>query len=131
MEFTGRIMKLLPRRSGVSERTGKEWAFQPFIFEYFEQDDQRYSDKVLLETMDTSIMENMHEGDEVRIGFGHNVREYDNKYYNNLSIYRFEFLKGLQPDQSATQQPTTQQPETQKPATQQASPSKKEDDLPF
>ena len=56
MEFEGRIQRVLPVRSGRSERTGNEWKTLPFVFEYFESGDQRWSDKVLLETMDTNIM---------------------------------------------------------------------------
>lgn len=47
---------MLPVRSGTSKSTGNEWKALPFIFEYFETPEQRWSDKVLLETMDTNIM---------------------------------------------------------------------------
>ena len=54
MEFEGRIQRVLPVRSGTSQRG--EWKALPFVFEYFESGDQRWSDKVLLETFDTNIM---------------------------------------------------------------------------
>ena len=54
MEFEGRIQRVLPVRSGTSQRG--EWKALPFVFEYFESDEQRWSDKVLLETFDTNIM---------------------------------------------------------------------------
>ena len=54
MEFEGRIQRVLPVRSGTSQRG--EWKALPFVFEYFENADQRWSDKVLLETFDTNIM---------------------------------------------------------------------------
>ena len=56
MEFIGRIQKVLPVRSGVSQRTGNEWKSLPFVFEYYERPDDRWSDKVLLETFDVNIM---------------------------------------------------------------------------
>ena len=54
MEFEGRISKVLPVRSGTSSKG--EWKALPFVFEYFESADQRWSDKVLLETMEPGIM---------------------------------------------------------------------------
>ena len=76
MEFQGRIAKVLPVRSGVSQRTGNEWKSLPFIFEYFEHDSDRYADSVLLETFDTKVIDNLKEGMEVRCGFGHKTREF-------------------------------------------------------
>ena len=55
MEFTGRISKVLPVRSGTSQR-GNEWQALPFVFEYFEHENDRYADSVLLETFDTNII---------------------------------------------------------------------------
>ena len=55
MEFEGRIQRVLPAKSGTGQN-GNEWMRLPFVFEYFESGDQRWSDKVLLETFDTNIM---------------------------------------------------------------------------
>lgn len=116
MEFEGRISKVLPVRSGTSQRG--DWKVLPFIFEYFETPDQRWSDKVLLETMDTNIMAQIgaylkkgadgkavvENGECVllselncKVGFSHNVRTYDRQdgsraFINNVSVYKFEVL---------------------------------------
>ena len=66
MEFTGRVKKILPLRSGVSQRTGNEWKSLPFIFEYFENSTDRFADTVMLETFDTNVIDNLKEGKEVR-----------------------------------------------------------------
>ena len=96
MEFEGRILKVLPKQEGVSERTGNPWATQEFVFEYFENPTDRYSDKVLLRTFDTNIMAQLNEGASVRIGFGHSVRDFtkDGKTstFNELRLYKFEPL---------------------------------------
>ena len=164
MEFEGRIQRVLPVRSGTSQRG--EWKVLPFVFEYFETPDQRWSDKVLLETMDTNMMAQIgaylkkgadgkavvENGECVllaelncRIGFSHNVRQYDRQdgsraTINNVSVYKFEVLGGgvatgsQQTGQQATaagQQATAagQQPAAAQPA---AEPAKVEDDdLPF
>ena len=98
MEFTGRISKVLPLRSGTSQRTGNEWQSQPFIFEYFEHETDRYADSVVLETFDTNIIPHIKEGVQVRCGFGHKARpiQKDGKEItiNELRLYKFEPVSG-------------------------------------
>ena len=97
MEFQGRIAKLLPVRSGVSQRTGNAWKSLPFIFEYFEHDSDRYADSVMLETFDEKVINNLQEGMEVRCGFGHRTREYtkDDKtiIINDIRLYKIECVR--------------------------------------
>lgn len=121
MEFQGRIAKVLPVRSGVSQRTGNEWKSLPFIFEYFEHDSDRYADSVLLETFDTKVIDNLKEGMEVRCGFGHKTREFTKQdgttaVINDLRLYKIESVRKSQNQiaqqanvQAVAQQPTTQQ----------------------
>lgn len=138
MEFQGRIAKVLPVRSGVSQRTGNEWKALPFIFEYFENPTDRFADSVMLETFDTKVIENLKEGMEVRCGFGHRTREYEGKTYNELRLYKIESVrKKLQPAGQAVgavegQQPagTTAAGQPQQPAGQQQE-GGESDDLPF
>ena len=90
MEFKGRIYKVLETTSGTS-RDNKEWQKQEFIFEFFEHDTDRYSDKVVLSVMNDRIKEyDLHEGDEVMIGFGHSVREYNGRWFNDIRLYKLE-----------------------------------------
>jgi len=106
MEFKGRIYKIMPEQSGVN-RENKEWRRLDFVFEYFEKDTDRYSDKVLLSVMNERIEQyDLHEQDEVVIGFGHNVREYQGRYYNELRVYRLEKVKSAEANEgtNATQQ---------------------------
>ena len=109
MEFKGRIERVLPSRSGVSTRTGNEWKAVPFVFEYFEHDGQRYSDKVLLETYDSNMIAwiNQHikieengkivitKEMECRCGFGHSIREWEGKVYNEVRMYKMEPIGGI------------------------------------
>ena len=106
MEFQGRIAKILPARTGVSQRTGNEWKSLPFIFEH---ESDRYADSVMLETFDTKVIENLQEGMEVRCGFGHKTREYtkDGKtmIINDIRLYKIESIrKAQQPAQAANNQ---------------------------
>lgn len=129
MEFTGRIMKVLPPKSGVSAN-GKEWKTQQFIFEYFENPSDRYSDKVVIETFDTDVMAQLEENATVHIGFGHRYEEYNGKYYNRLTMYKFERLDhttAMKP-KPAAEAPTNGDPSVVVPQPQQ---EEKKDDLPF
>lgn len=139
MEFSGRIVKVLPVRSGTS--SNGEWKSLPFIFEYFENDDQRWSDKVLLETMEPGFMgkigayvergadnkgivENgcMKLKGEIkcRCGFSHSVKEWTDKdgktsYFNRVRLYKFEVIMagnaaGTVAPPQAQMQPTYPQP---------------------
>jgi hypothetical protein len=122
---------VLPVRSGTSQKG--EWKVLPFVFEYFETGDQRWSDKVLLETMNTNIMNQIGaylkkdadgkavvENDEYvllyelkcRIGFSHSVRSFDRQdgtkaTVNDIRCYKFE-IAGQQSQQPAAHQAPTQ-----------------------
>ena len=152
MEFEGRIMKVLPVRSGTSSKG--EWKTLPFVFEYFERPDDRWSDKVLLETMDPAIMGKIgayvergadHKGivengcmklkSEIkcRCGFSHSVRDWTDKdgktsCFNQVRLYKFEIL--TEQNVAAVQQQAQQQtPSFPPPYTQPA--AQENDDLPF
>lgn len=90
MQIKGRVYKVLPTRSGVSERTGNEWKTLPFIVEYFETPEQRYADRVLVETFDTNVMDKIKEGVNVHIRIGHSIREYNGKTYNEVRLFHVE-----------------------------------------
>ena len=140
MEFTGQVKKILPVRSGVSQRTGNEWKSLPFIFEYHEHETDRYADTVLLETFDTNVIDNLKEGMDIRCGFGHRTREYEGKTYNELRLYKIESVRGAQAQNAAPQaanapQPNNNPPGLERPVTSHENGQNKEggdnDDLPF
>ena len=118
MEFIGRIAKLLPMRSGTSQKTGNEWKALPFVFEYFENPSDRYADRVLLETFDTNVIHHLKEGMEVKIGFGHHTREHEGKIYNELRMYKIEGLKKVTEPAAQPPKPTTTPPVQQTDANQ-------------
>ena len=125
MEFEGRIMRILPQRSGTSQRTGNDWVAQPFVFEYFENPTDRWSDKVLLETYNKDIIAKMKEGMKCRCGFGHNINDWNGKTYNELNLYKFELIG----DEKAPQEPPKEEVRADTP--QPPKEGEKADDLPF
>lgn len=131
MEFTGRVKKILPARSGVSQRTGNEWKALPFIFEYFENPTDRFADTVLLETFDTNVIDNLKEGMEIRCGFGHRTREYEGKTYNELRLYKIESVRGAQQAPQGANAPAEAQQTVEQPIAVQTAQNDANDDLPF
>ena len=117
MEFEGRILRVLPVRSGTSAKG--EWKTLPFVFEYFESPEQRWSDKVLLETFDHEIIgqigrfvkrrpdgKGIYENGSAmltceikcRVGFSHSVRSGNRQdgtpfNMNDIRLYKFELIQ--------------------------------------
>ncbi len=136
MEFIGQIIKVCEPRTGVSERTGNEWKAQGFVVEFKEHDTDPWHDKVYLETFDTNVMDKLVEGAIVKVGFRHNTREYNGRYYNEVRMNNFE-LQGApmesqrganEPAQGANASAAGNQPT---PQPQGAQEGEKDDDLPF
>ena len=148
MEFEGRIIRVLPTRSGTSQRG--EWKALPFVFAYYETPDQRWEDRVLLETFDTNQMAQIAQFCEIgadgkvvvengsvklktldikcKCGFSHNVKDVTRRdgsgtaTINEMKCYKLEIIG--QPQQQPTAQPAPA-PEPQPQAEAKA------DDLPF
>ena len=132
MKFQGRVKKMLPLRSGVSQRTGNEWKALPFIFEYFENPTDHYPESVVLETYDTKVIEGLKEGMEIVVGFGHRTREFEGRWYNELRIYSLESVARAQnaaPQAAYPAEPNNNPPGFERPATDDGNGDN--DDLPF
>lgn len=156
MEFEGRIIRVLPTRSGTSQN-GNEWKRLPFVFAYYENGEQRWEDKVLLETWDTNLMAQIAQYCEIgqdgkvvvengsvklkvldikcKCGFSHTVRDVTKKdgtgtvTMNDMRCYRLEI--GATPAQQQIQQPAPQpqyqpQPAYQPPVQQPFPPQNQE-----
>jgi hypothetical protein len=131
MEFTGQVKKILPVRSGVSQRTGNEWKSLPFIFEYHENPTDRYADTVLLETFDTNVIDALKEGMEIRCGFGHRTREYEGKVYNEIRLYKIESVRAANQAAQGANAPAPEQSPAPTNNAPQAPQNDANDDLPF
>lgn len=136
MEFQGRVKKLLPVRSGVSQRTGNEWKALPFIFEYFENPTDRFADTVLLETFDTNVIDNLKEGMEVICGFGHKVKTVTKQdgteaTINEMKIYKIESVRGANRTPQGANAPAEAQQTATQPVAVQTAQNDANDDLPF
>ncbi len=132
MKFQGRVKQILPARSGVSQKTGNEWKALPFIFEYYENDTDRFPDSVVLETYDTNVIDNLKEGMEIVVGFGHRTREYEGRWYNELRIYSLESAaRAAVRPAAAPEQPQPGSGPQSAPQAAESPQNDADDDLPF
>jgi hypothetical protein len=136
MEFQGRVKKILPLRSGVSQRTGNEWKSLPFIFEYHEHETDRYADSVVLETFDTNVIDNLKEGMEVICGFGHKAKPITKQdgtqiTINEMRLYKLESVKGAKQAPQGANAPAEAQQSVAQPIAVQTAQNDPNDDLPF
>lgn len=149
MEFTGRISRLFVPREGVSMRTGQPWKALPFIFEFFEREEDTYASFAKLETFDTQIMAKISKfvakdadgkaiikegcmeltkNVEVKCNIKLNVRVYKENVFNEVMLRSIEVLT------EADEQTNTAAPAEEKKQGDSFSdlkPADPADDLPF
>lgn len=148
MEFTGRISRLFEPREGVSMRTGQPWKALPFIFEFFESEEDRYASFAKLETFDTNIMAKIAQfvaiGDdgiavikdgcmeltknvEVKCNFRLNIRVYKENVFNEVMLRNMEVL--TEPDDKSKEKASQEQKQGN--SFSDLKPADPGDDLPF
>lgn len=95
MEVTGTIVNVLPKQSGTS-KAGKAWEKQEFILEVPGQ----YPKRILFATLGTEkiqrILPNLVQGQVRTVFFDIDCREFNGKYYNDVSAYSVQMPKAQQ-----------------------------------
>lgn len=150
MEFTGRISRLFEPRKGISKRTGQPWKALPFIFEFFDAEDDKYSSFVKLETFNTDVMAKIakfvakdEEGKaiikdgcmdltrsiEVKCNIRLNINIYKDNVYNEVVLRDMEVLN--ESDEQCNSQNTAMPENKQGGSFDELTPATPEDDLPF
>ena len=102
MDITGRIIAVMEKRSGQSQRSGNTWASQDYVIETLEQYPRRCVFNVFGE--DKINEYNLQIGSEVTVSFDINAREYNGRWYNDVRAWR------VQPQQSQAQPPMHDMP---------------------
>ncbi len=93
MELTGKVKKVLPLETGES-KAGKTWKRQDFVVEF---KDGSFDKIVVFTARNDSPLEKvstMKEGSEVKVAFNVESREYNGKYYTNLTAWKIDVLSG-------------------------------------
>ena len=109
MEVTGTIVNVLPKQSGTS-KAGKAWEKQEFILEVPGQ----YPKRILFATLGTEkiqrILPNLVQGQVRTVFFDIDCREFNGKYYNDVSAYSVQMPRAQQNTPQGGYQGQPQQP---------------------
>lgn len=151
MEIQGKVIAVLPERSGVSARG--EWKFQTYVIETQEQ----YPKKMAFDVFGADRIANfgIHSGEVINVSFDIDAHEYQGRYFNQIRAWNVtkvaqqdptqsgNYSGNAQPSAQAAQQamassanaagvanPTNQQ-NPYPPRQQPAQPQGDSDDLPF
>ena len=137
MEIQGKVIAVLPERSGVSARG--EWKSQTYVIETQEQ----YPKKMAFDVFgaDRLAQFNIHSGEEILVSFDIDAHEYQGRWFNSIRAWNVTKVSQQAMASSANAagvaNPTNQQslfPPAQPQQPQSAAPSsdtQSSDDLPF
>lgn len=120
MDITGKIIAVLPTKSGISATSGNEWSLQTAVLET--QD--KYPRKLAFDVFGAERITqfNLQVGDIVTVSFDVDAHEYNNRWFNQIRAYNV-----AKSGQQATQQPTQQPPiNTGKPQAPQQAPQQQQ-----
>ncbi len=83
MELQGKVIAVLPERSGVSARG--EWKSQSFVIETHEQ----YPKQMVFDVFgaDRLAQFNINSGDEINVSFDITAHEYQGRWFNNIRAW--------------------------------------------
>lgn len=134
MEIQGKVIAVLPERSGVSARG--EWKSQTYVIETQEQ----YPKKMAFDVFgaDRIASFSIHSGEVINVSFDIDAHEYQGRYFNQIRAWNVTKVSQQAMASSANAagvaNPTNQQnlfPPEQQSAQQQAQQRGNSDDLPF
>jgi len=83
MEIFGKIITVLPERSGVSQR-GNQWRSITYVLETQEQYPKKLAFDVVNEKIDQL---NIKVGETLTVQFDINAREYNQKWFNSVQAW--------------------------------------------
>lgn len=86
MEITGRIIAVLPERSGVSQRSGTEWKAGSYVLETQEQ----YPKKICFDVFGADRIQqfNIQVGEMMTVSFDIDAHEYQGRWFNSIRAFR-------------------------------------------
>ena len=105
MEIEGRIIAVCPEQGGVSARTGNAWKSQEYVIETHDTYPRKCCFRVFGADRITSM--NIQLGEELRVSFDIDARQYQDRSYNTLSAWKVDRIDPTVPQASAggAQQP--------------------------
>ncbi|MGN0036197.1 MAG: DUF3127 domain-containing protein [Bacteroidaceae bacterium] len=88
MEFSGKIIAVLPERGGISSKSGNEWKTQEYVIENHDQ----YPRKMCFNVFgaDKIAQFNIQLGEELTVQFDIDAREWNGRWFNDLRAWRID-----------------------------------------
>lgn len=129
MELQGKVITVLPARSGVSARG--EWKSQSFVIETHDSFPRKMVFDVLGEERLTRF--NIQLGQEVNVSFDIDAHEYNGRWYNNIRAFDVRLVapNTVSAAPAAQAAPAAPQQPANAPFPPQPEQSNSDDDLPF
>lgn len=126
MEFTGKIIAILPPRGGVS-KTGNEWKVQEYVIE----DHGQYPRKMCFDVFgaDKIAQFNIQMGEELTVSFDVDARQWQDRWFNSIRAWKVERVAAAA--QAAPAAPAGVPPVAPPPAAPEFTSGDANDDLPF
>ena len=114
MDLTGRVIAVLPARSGVSNRTGNAWMTQEYVIEVPGQFPRKMMFNIFGE--DRIKQFNIQLNEDITVQFDIDAREFNGRWYNDVRAYNI--IRGQVPSVAAA--PVDAAPFPPQPAVSQA-----------
>ena len=129
MELQGKVIAVLPARSGVSARG--EWKSQSFVIETHESFPRKMVFDVFGEERLTRF--NIQLGQEVNVSFDIDAHEYNGRWFNNIRAFDVRLVdpNTVSAAPAAQAAPAAPQQPANAPFPPQPEQSNSDDDLPF
>jgi len=90
LKISGKVVAILAKTSGTSA-AGKAWKKQDFVIE---EQEGSYPKQVAFTVFNKpEMIADMRVDDEVEVGFNVESREYNGKYFSNVTAWRVNILK--------------------------------------
>ncbi len=113
-ELTGKVIAVLPLASGVSNRTGKEWASQDYVIE---EQNARFPQRVCFKVFGSDKIQQfaLQLGEIVTVKLELGCHENNGKWYNDINCWsverpQYQPMMQTQPQHIQQQFAPTQQP---------------------
>lgn len=87
---TGKLIKRLEKRSGVSQQSGRAWASIEYVIQSDEQYPKKLAFTVFGEDAVNKAIDNLHTDDLVTVTCNVDANEYNGKFYNQIRAWKIE-----------------------------------------
>lgn len=131
MEVTGKIIAVLPESSGVSKSTNKPWKKREYVLETLEG---QFPQKIAFNFFgDRADQYPLQLGQVIKLSFDINSREYNGRWYTDISGWKAEYVNNDNADPFPTPAPAPAANSYGTPVVPptELEPSGPNDDLPF